>query len=97
MKSWRETVGINSKDTVIGCEQNISFVKMDIEGAELEALIGAKDIIKKFKPKMAISIYHKPEDIITLPSIIMEYCDDYRFMLRHYSSTLSETVLYAFH
>lgn len=75
--------------------KEITFIKMDIEGAEYRALIGARNVIVKNTPKLAISIYHKPEDIWELPKIIMEYCPNYRFYLRHYSLTDYETVLYA--
>lgn len=68
---------------------------MDIEGAEIEALKGAEYIIKKYKPKLAISIYHKLEDIIDLIYIIMQYRNDYKFYLRHYSIASFDTVLYA--
>jgi FkbM family methyltransferase len=76
-------------------DKKVTFIKMDIEGAEVEALKGAKNIIEKNKPKLAISIYHKPEDIWEIPKIIMQYCPEYRFWLRHYSLTSAETVLYA--
>ena len=69
---------------------------MDIEGAELEALKGAEQIIRNFKPKLAICAYHKPEDLYTLPELIKSFRDDYVFYLRHYTDTLYETVLYAF-
>lgn len=72
-----------------------TFIKMDIEGAELEALIGAESIIRKHKPHLAICIYHKPEDIYTLPDIIKSFRNDYVFYLRHYTDALSDTVLYA--
>ena len=72
-----------------------TFIKMDIEGSELQALKGAEKTIKIFKPKLAISIYHKPEDIWELPEIILKYNPDYKLYLRHYSFTASETVLYA--
>lgn len=72
-----------------------TFIKMDIEGAEMEALKGAINSIKKYKPKLAISIYHRPEDIIKLLWLINEYRDDYKFYLRHYSIASFDTVLYA--
>lgn len=72
-----------------------TFIKFDLEGAELEALEGAKETIKKWKPKMAISIYHKNEDIFEIPLYLMDIMPTYKFYLRHYLSVLPETVLYA--
>lgn len=72
-----------------------TFIKMDVEGAELDSLKGAKDTIKNFKPKLAICIYHKPNDIIQIPEFILECRDDYKFYIRHYTSCNYETVLYA--
>lgn len=68
---------------------------MDVEGAELDTLIGAQETIKKYKPKLAISIYHKPEDIYMIPEFIMKCRDDYSFLIRHYTSCTFETILYA--
>lgn len=68
---------------------------MDVEGAELESLKGAKKIIQRDKPKMAICIYHKPEDVITLPVYIKELVPEYKFYLRSYSNADNEMVLYA--
>ena len=68
---------------------------MDIEGAEREAIIGARNIIKSQKPKMAVSIYHKKEDIWELPKLLIEINPEYKFYLRHYSFRDAETVLYA--
>ena len=72
-----------------------TFIKMDIEGAELEALKGSDGLIRKYKPKLAICAYHKPEDIYALPELIVSYRSDYKFYLRHYTNSLNETVLYA--
>ena len=72
-----------------------TFIKMDIEGAEYEALIGARKTIRKYKPKLAISIYHKPEDIVEIPELILSMNSDYKLWLRHYSMTWFDTVLYA--
>ena len=76
-------------------EKVVTFIKMDIEGAELAALQGAKHIIMEQHPKLAISIYHKMEDIWTIPWLLMEYYDGYKFYMRHYSFDGYDTVLYA--
>lgn len=73
----------------------VTFIKMDIEGAEYEALKGCENIIKTQQPKLAICIYHKPEDILILPKLILEYNPNYKLYIRHYSITAAETVLYA--
>lgn len=72
-----------------------TFIKMDIEGSELNALKGAENIIKTYKPKLAISIYHKPEDLIELSAYIKSLVPEYKFYMRHYSCNFAETVLYA--
>jgi FkbM family methyltransferase len=61
----------------------LDFIKLDVEGAKLEVLKGAVESIKRFKPKMAISVYHKPEDIITIPKFILETLPDAKFYLSH--------------
>lgn len=81
-------------DSVLG-DKHITFIKMDIEGAEYSALQGAKEIIKKYHPKLAISVYHRPEDILDIPNLILSYSADYKFYLRHYSIFNEETILYA--
>jgi len=72
-----------------------SFIKMDIEGAEREALLGSAEVIKKRKPKLAICAYHKPEDIYELPQTILGIRDDYRFALRQHRAGCYDTILYA--
>lgn len=74
---------------------NVTFIKMDIEGSELHALLGAEKTIVKNKPKLAISIYHKPEDIWEIPDVILQYNPTYKLYLRHYSLCEYDTVLYA--
>lgn len=73
----------------------VTFIKMDIEGAELEALKGAAETIKRNHPKLAICVYHKPEDIVEIPKYILELNSEYKLYLRHYSDNAGETVLYA--
>jgi len=72
-----------------------TFIKMDIEGAEREALLGSAEIIKSRKPKLAICAYHKPEDIYELPQIISSIRNDYRFALCQHTYGSFDTVLYA--
>lgn len=86
-------IPVTSIDSAI--EGKVTFIKMDIEGSEYEALIGAKNHIEKYKPKLAISIYHKPEDIWEIPNLILSFNSNYKFYLRHYSLSSEETVLYA--
>lgn len=86
-------IPVTSLDTAIDGE--VTFIKMDIEGAEYEALKGAENLIRKYKPKLAISVYHKAEDIWELPGLLLSFCPEYTFYLRHYSLSSEETVLYA--
>ena len=75
---------------------DVSFIKMDIEGAELAAFKGAQKTITAHQPILAISLYHKPEDLITIPQFIHELHRDYRFWLRaHHPRFAYEMVLYA--
>ncbi len=84
---------VTSLDAAI--DGKVTFIKMDIEGAEYEALKGAQNLIRNYKPKLAIAIYHKPDDIWQLPALILSYYPQYTFYLRHYSLSSEETVLYA--
>lgn len=76
-------------------EENITFVKMDIEGAELKALEGAERIIRNSKPTLAICVYHKKEDLITIPQYIKKLEPRYKLYLRSHYLWASEVVLYA--
>lgn len=75
--------------------EKATFIKMDIEGAEMDALEGAKDTIINFRPKLAISVYHKDDDLWNIPCYIMKHYPWYRLFLRHYTPLTTETVLYA--
>lgn len=72
-----------------------SFVKMDIEGAEVEALKGACQTIKKHKPDLAISVYHRIEHLWEIPLLLKSLNNNYKFYLRSYDHFNQETVLYA--
>jgi len=74
--------------------EHIDFIKLDVEGAELDVLNGARETIKKFKPKMAISVYHKPDDIILITSFLHELLPEAKFYLKHFSDSFNETILF---
>ena len=68
---------------------------MDIEGAEKEALIGATQTIQKYKPNLAICLYHKPEDLWELPLLINELSNNsYDMYIRVHEDLYLSTVLY---
>lgn len=72
----------------------IDFIKMDIEGAEIPALRGCQQTIKAFKPKLAICVYHKWDDLLTIPSLIHSIRQDYEFYLDCTTGFGGEAVLY---
>ena len=78
-----------TRNTVVG------FIKMDIEGLELEALKGAKETIQRDRPFLAVCVYHRRGDMITIMDHLLSIVPEYRFWLRHHSATTCETVLYA--
>lgn len=73
-----------------------TLIKMDIEGAELDSLIGATQIIKTLKPKLAICIYHMPFDFYEIPKFLKSLVPEYKFKVRQHESGFCETVLYAY-
>lgn len=88
------TVKAMDLDTILA-EKKVTYLKMDVEGSELNALQGAQNIIKCQKPRLAICIYHKPYDFIELAQYILELVPEYKFYIRQYASDTRETVLYA--
>ena len=81
-------------DEILG-EDRVTYIKMNIEGAELDALKGAEQVITRCKPKLAISAYHRPSDLWQVPELIRSLCPDYRLYLRQHDGGVIETVLYA--
>lgn len=72
----------------------VSFIKMDLEGWELNALSGAKNHIRQNKPKLAIAVYHSASDFLRIPDFILGLNQNYRIYMRHYTQGWSETVMY---
>ncbi len=79
---------------VIGKEPP-TFIKMDIEGGEVDALEGSRNTISKYKPKLAIAVYHKAEDLWDIPLLIQQMNPKYKLYLRHYTNELVDMICYA--
>ena len=75
--------------------ENISLLKMDIEGAEYNALRGARNSIAKHLPKLAICVYHSIEDYVRIPQLIASWELPYSYYFRQHSATNTESVFYA--
>lgn len=78
--------------------KRITLINADIEGAELDVLKGMQNIVKEQKPVIAFCVYHKPEDIITIPRFILELDSSYHIYFRkyvHYDRNRWEMVMYA--
>lgn len=69
----------------------VTFLKMDIEGAEWDTLLGCETIISQQHPKLAICVYHGYNDLWRIPALIESFCPDYEFYLRHYGGNLIPT------
>lgn len=73
----------------------VDYIKMDIEGSEADALAGCRRTIEKWRPKLAISVYHRFADLWTITNALASRYPFYRFYLGHHSLHGEETVLYA--
>lgn len=73
----------------------VDFLKMDIEGSEMAALRGAQASIRKFRPKLALSIYHRPDDFFEIINWVHDLDLGYRLFVDHHTIYDEETVLYA--
>ena len=85
----------NLDDYVSGLNRKVDYVKMDIEGFELDALAGAENFIRSQSPMLAISIYHKPDDIWEIPLYLKKINPTYKYYYGHHSFVSWESVVYA--
>ena len=74
---------------------SLDFIKLDIEGAELKALEGAADSIKRFKPKIAVALYHNEEDFEAIPLYLKQLVPEYNFYFSHCTMYAEESILFA--
>ncbi len=91
---FEEFVNVDSLDNILK-NKEVTYIKMDIEGMEISALLGAINIIKLQRPKLAISVYHRRRDIWDIPKLLLKINARYKFYLRMYSFKGNDVVLYA--
>lgn len=87
-----EKIKVVAIDDII--EEPVTFIKMDIEGMEQAALLGSYKTIQKYKPKLAISVYHNSTDMVDIAEIVLGFRNDYKVYLRHYTKGCADTVMY---
>jgi FkbM family methyltransferase len=73
----------------------IDFIKFDVEGAEVSALLGARELIQRCRPVLAISLYHRPTDIWEIPQTLLSISNQYLFYIRQHFFNSFDSVLYA--
>ncbi|MFA6104529.1 MAG: FkbM family methyltransferase [Victivallaceae bacterium] len=88
------SIEVDAIDNVLN-GRRVTYISMDIEGAEHNAILGAEQTIKNWKPKLSVCVYHKREDLFDLLLLIKSFVPEYKFYLRHYTVNQTETVLYA--
>jgi hypothetical protein len=76
-------------------DRPLTFIKMDIEGAEFDALRGATNVIRRDQPILAICVYHTQSDVWRLPLLVHEIVPDHKLYLRAYEGDGFQTVLYS--
>ena len=77
------------------CGRNVNFIKLDVEGAEAQALNGARKLIHRSRPVLALSLYHRPQDLWALPQLLVSMCEKYDFYIRQHYFNSFDSVLYA--
>jgi FkbM family methyltransferase len=73
----------------------VDLIKLDVEGSELTVLRGAREAILKYKPKLAISIYHCKEHLLDIPDYLLSLHENYEFKMSMNNSSFVDAVLYA--
>ena len=77
------------------CGETVDFIKLDVEGAEDQALRGARQLIQRSRPVLAISLYHRPQDLWALPALLASLCDGYALFIRQHYCNSFDSVLNA--
>jgi FkbM family methyltransferase len=87
-----EQIDVRRIDDLI--DRQVTYMKMDIEGAERQALEGARNTIERYRPNLAVCVYHRPSDFWEIPRYVLDIYAGYKVFLRHYTESIYETVMY---
>jgi FkbM family methyltransferase len=93
LDSGKEVLVVDADSILIN--ERITHIKLDLEGSELDALAGMRNLIAKNLPKLAISVYHKPNDLEEVLRFVKSFNSYDRFSLRNYAHQGFETIFYA--
>jgi hypothetical protein len=73
----------------------VDFIKFDVEGAEVPAVMGARQLIQRSRPVLVLSLYHRPADLWEIPALIASLCPNYNFYIRQHFNNSFDSVFYA--
>jgi FkbM family methyltransferase len=90
--SGTQSIEVNTLDNLI--DEKVDYIKLDIEGAEQDAIDGAMQLIQKHTPILAICVYHKAQDWHKIPKKVLAINPNYKVYLRHYMEGIFESVMY---
>jgi FkbM family methyltransferase len=90
-----QTVDLLTLDEVVDPSDGAVFLKLDVEGAELDVLNGAQQLLREAKPLIAISVYHRPDDLWSLPLLLHSFDSDYNYYLRTQGEDGMDVICYA--
>jgi FkbM family methyltransferase len=90
--SGQDAIDVIALDNVVS--EPVTFIKLDVEGAESKAIDGAANQIRYHAPTLAVCVYHDQADFWRIPRRILDLNDRYKIYLRHYSEGILETVMF---
>lgn len=82
-------------DELIGMGSIPTFIKMDIEGAEIDSLLGGKKVIDRASPILSVCVYHVQDHLWRIPLLVQSISNDYKFYLRRYTNEFWDLVCFA--
>ena len=79
----KDTVAVRTLDSILA-GRSVDYIKYDVEGSEYEAILGSAETIKRYRPDLLVSLYHRNEDMFRLPLLLQKINPNYRFYIRRF-------------
>lgn len=95
IKNDSESIEVYSLDSFLK-GKGVTFIKADVEGMEMDLLRGAQETIRRYKPKMALCVYHYPSDLFEVAEFVQSLVPEYKFSLRQHAPIFGDFVLYCY-